>query len=298
MTTIDFAKLSGSGNDFLYIDNRDGRFDSLLNSPGAVGHFARTILARGMGIGADGVIFACDNEVPGFADLSARHFEPDGTEAELCGNGVACFTRWAIDNGWIASDEVKILATAGVVRGKRIDCDYVRVCIPLPEDVRRGLELDAAGRRWQCDFCVTGVPHLVTYVDDLENLDIAQAGPALRYHRDFAPRGVNANFVQVLGVGRLAVRTWEFGVEGETLSCGTGSAASAILTALRQGWPRKYLRGVEPIEVKARSGDTLRVYFELKEDHSVVDLCVETVVRFVCTGRIHGDLAARAIGAG
>ena len=296
MNPIDYAKLSGSGNDFLCIDNRDGRYDSLLSDAARVGHFARTILARGLAIGADGVIFACENEAQGLADFAARHFEPDGSEAELCGNGVACFTRWVIENGWFTADEVKVLATAGVVRGRRLGGGFVRVCIPLPEQMRRGLEIDAGGRRWSCDFCVTGVPHVVTYVEAIADLDIAHAGPALRYHGDFQPRGANANFVQVIGEGEIAVRTWEFGVEGETLSCGTGSSASAILGALRFGWPEKYLRGDAPVLVHARSGDTLRVYFAIADGLNVTDLCIETLVRFVCTGRIHADLAAKATG--
>lgn len=296
MNVIEYAKLSGSGNDFLCIDNRDGRFGPLLADPRRVGHFAHTILRRGLAIGADGVLFACENEAPSLADFTARHFEPDGSEAELCGNGVACFTRWVIENGWAASDEVKVLADAGIVRGKRLEGGYVRVCIPLPEQIRRDFEIEAAGVRWRCDFCVTGVPHVVTYVNDVEALDLEQVGPALRHHGEFRPRGVNANFVQVLSEGRLAVRTWEFGVEGETLSCGTGSSASAILAALRFGWPEKYLRGDAPVHVRARSGDTLRVYFTLAEDLNVTDLCIETVVRFVCTGQIHPDLASKALG--
>jgi diaminopimelate epimerase len=298
MTDIEFAKLSGSGNDFLCVDNRDGRFDFLLADPARVGHFARTILAKGLGLGADGVIFACASEVEGFADLSARHFEPDGGEAELCGNGVACFTRWAIENGWAEGDEVKILTTAGVVRGKPLSGGYIRVCIPLPEDLRRGLTLEAAGQTWHYDYCVTGVPHLVTYVADVEAVDIARVGPALRYHPQFRPRGINANFVQVLSPGLIAMRTWEFGVEGETLACGTGSAAAAIMTSLREGWPVSILRGDQPVQIRVRSGDTLRVYFTLTPQEQVTDLCVETVVRFVASGALHPDMVARAIPGG
>ncbi|MFB3893961.1 MAG: diaminopimelate epimerase [Phycisphaerae bacterium] len=292
---IQFVKISGSGNDFLCIDNRDGRYDPLLADPARVGRLARVICRRGISVGADGVIFACANEVEGFADLSARHFEPDGSEAELCGNGVACFTRWALDNRWVADSEVKILTTAGVVRGKRIDKDYIRVCIPLPESMQQGLEVDTKGRRWDCDFAITGVPHLATYVDDLEDLDIAHWGPLLRYHPRFAPRGVNANFVKVLGVGKLAVRSWEFGVEGETLACGTGSATAAIMAARRFNWPREFLSGDKSVEVLARGGDTLRVYFTLQSGGEVSDLCLETFVRFVFTGTLHEDLVAEAM---
>ena len=298
---IEFAKLSGSGNDFICIDNRNGRFDSLLDCPSEVGRFASTICRRALAVGAYGVIFACiNNEVEGFADLSARHFEPDGSEAELCGNGVACFTRWVCDNGWIAARELKILTIAGVVRGKLLDDGYVRVCITLPEDMRMGLKIQAGDRIWDCDFVITGVPHLVVYVDDLDNLEISKFGPALRYHEQFAPRGVNVNFVKVLSEGSLAMRTWEFGVEGETLACGTGSAAAAILSSRRFNWPADYFAGRKYVNVTARSGSVLRIYFEMTIDTlqqaQVTDLCLETLVSRVYQGVLDDSLVGMAMG--
>ncbi|RPI64361.1 MAG: diaminopimelate epimerase [Planctomycetaceae bacterium] len=294
--SIQFAKLSGGGNDFICIDNRDGRYDALIDQPDAVGHFARSICRRGLSIGADGVIFACSvDELGDFADLAARHFEPNGQDAELCGNGAACFTRWATDNGWVPRKEVKILTTAGVVRGNRIDNDYVRVCIPLPEDIQTNFQITAAGRTWDCDFAVTGVPHVVTFVNNLEDLNIATVGPAIRYHRRFEPRGANADFAQVLDVGCLSLRTWEFGVEGETLACGTGSAAAAILAAKRFGWPKEYLTGQSPVLVRAHSGDVLRVYFTSHDDGTVTDVCIETFVRFAYNGTLHPELAGEAL---
>ncbi len=211
---------------------------------------------------------------------------------------MACFTRWVVDNGWIDSGEVKILTTAGVVRGKRLDDGYVRACIPLPEDIRRNFTVQFDDTLWQCDYAVTGVPHLVTYVDDVDALDLPAIGPTLRYHPQFAPRGVNVNFVQVLGEGHIALRTWEFGVEGETLACGTGSSAAAILAALRFDWPQAYRSNDKPVLVKARSGDTLRIYFDMTADGRIADLCLETIVRFVYLGRLHGDLAAAALNPG
>ena len=295
--TIEFAKLSGSGNDFICLDSRDGRFNELLSSPHRAGHFARVLCCRGMGVGADGVIFAVDSEVEGAANLGARFFEPDGSEAALCGNGTACFLRWVVDNRWVLEPEIRILTSAGVVLGKPADDGFMRVCIPLPEDIRTDLEVPAGGVRWKCDYIVTGVPHLVTYVDDVEAVDVAHFGKALRRSEMFAPPGVNADFVQVLGQGRLALRTFEYGVEDETLACGTGSAGAAILTARRFAWPREYLTGERAILVQARSGDLLRVYVTMDDGGLVSDLCLETVVRFLYQGTIHGDLAARAMNA-
>lgn len=293
--SIRFTKLSGSGNDFVCLDNRDGRFDETISSSERIGHFARALCHRGSGLGADGIVFACRSEVPELADIEARFFEADGSEAELCGNGIACFTHWVIDSNWVRSGELKILTPTGVVRGQNGLCKYVRVCIPDPEDIRRDMELEINGVRWKYDYAVTGVPHVITYVDDVDEVEIHHWGPGLRSHPSFAPRGANANFVQVLGEGKIAVRTWEFGVEGETLSCGTGSAAAAILAFLRFNWPCKYLCGDEAIEIKARSGDVLRVYFVRRDDGTITDVCLETIVRCIYSGELCAEMIAVAL---
>lgn len=295
MDYIEFAKLSGSGNDFICIDTRDGRYDDILASPVRAGHLAATLCHRGMGIGADGLIFACQPEIEGVSDIAARFFEPDGSESQLCGNGTGCFIHWVIESGW-AEDGLKILTPAGVVIGEPSDGKYIRVCIPDPEDIRINFEVRTGDSLLKCDHAVTGVPHLIHYVDDVAAVDLPHLGPLLRYHEQFAPGGVNANFVQVIDEGHLAIRTWEFGVEGETLACGTGSAAAAILAAIHFDWPCDYRCGDKPVLVDARSGDTLRVYFNNKTgDESVSDVCLETIVRFVCRGRVHPDLTGQAL---
>lgn len=291
---IEFAKLSGSGNDFICIDNRDGGFDEIVSSPDSAAHFARGMCHRGTGVGADGLIFASQPELKDVAEIEARFFEADGSETDLCGNGVGCFVHWVAVEKMVTPGETTILTPAGIVRGMNSDGDYVRVCIPTPTDMRWDLDLKACGAKINCDFVVTGIPHVVTYVDDVREADVERLGPALRRHEQFAPRGANANFVQVLEPGRLALRTFEFGVEDETLACGTGSAAAAIMTALRNNWPGEYLRGERPVLIHTRGGDTLRVHFHAHEDGSVSDVCLETVVRFVYIGRVHPDLAARA----
>ena len=295
---ITFCKLSGSGNDFICIDNRDGTFDAILATPAGAGHFARTLCHRGTGVGADGVVFAGTPEVEGVADIAARFLEPDGGEASLCGNGTACFIRWARLCDMIGDGEVKVLTPAGVVTGQDLDAQdgYVRVCIPLPEDLREGLELEVDGKTISCDYVVTGVEHLITYVDDVAKTDVAHLGAALRHHKRFPqPQGVNANFVQVLAEGRLAVRTYEYGVEAETLACGTGSAGAAVLACRRFGWSAPYRTGDAPITVRAPSGDVLRVYVTIDEADAVTDLCLETHVRCAYDGTLCGSLAAEAM---
>ncbi len=291
---ITFSKLSGSGNDFICIDNRDGRYDAMLADTEWISHFSRTLCRRGLGVGADGIVFAlaCDAHTDGFADIAARFLEADGTETYLCGNGTACFVRWAVSKGIVGLGEARILTSAGVVRGRMLEeDDYVRVCIPLPEDQRTDIELDVGGRKLTCDYIVTGIEHVVTYVDDLSAVDVAHLGPLLRNHAYFPqPRGANANFVQVLDTGEIAIRTYEYGVEAETLACGTGSAAAAILSAYRFGWVDEYCTGERPIRIHAPSGDVLRVLFETDADGHINDLCLDTCVRCTYAGEVCPDL--------
>jgi diaminopimelate epimerase len=288
---IEFAKLSGSGNDFICIDNRGGRFNELLKS-GRVAQLARSLCPRGVSVGADGVIFC--GRVAGNGqgvDTEARFFEPDGSEAELCGNGAACFTYWVITNKWLPGPEIKILTSAGVVTAKRVEGDYVRVCIPLPRDRRTDIEITVKGRPWKLDCMITGVPHVIAYVEDVNRVDVAHWGPGIRYHEYFQPRGANANFVQILGEGRIAMRTHEFGVENETLACGTGAAAAAISAAIRYKW-QKQLAGDEPVLVRARSGDFLKIWFTQRTDGAIVDVCLETLVRFVFDGVLRPEVVS------
>jgi len=294
---LEFWKLSGSGNDFICIDNRDESLDALLGNPVTAGHFTKTLCARGHGIGADGVIFAAHSEVEAFADLSARFFEADGSECELCGNGTGCFTRFAVDAGLAAPDpdgQLKILTPAGVIVATTETDGYIRVCIPSPQNRRRDLEISVDGKTFLCDFVITGVPHLVTYVEDIDSVDVARWGKALRNHHDFAPRGVNVNFVQIIEKGTIAVRTFEFGVEAETLACGTGSSAAAIMSGLRNGWDGDLISGKKPVYVKTLGGDTLRIYFTVADDNEITDVCLETIVRPITHGFISEDFLKEA----
>ena len=292
--TIPFTKLTAAGNDFVCIDNCEGQFSALLDDPQRIAHFAHTLCRHHVGIGADGVIFCQHPEIDGVADIGARIFEWDGSEVELCGNGTACFVTWATQMGHV-SGEARILTPAGIVRGERIEDGYTRVCISLPEGLRTDLEVPVDGQLIPCDFVITGIPHAVTFVDDIDTADVAGLGPALRHHEMFKPRGVNADFVEVLSEGEIALRTWEFGVEGETLACGTGSAASAILAAKRFGWVESMAGCDDPILVHTLGGKTLRVRFGVDEAGEFNDLCLESPVDIVYTGVIADELLREAL---
>ncbi|HDZ19917.1 hypothetical protein LCGC14_0094950 [marine sediment metagenome] len=297
LENVSFWKLTAAGNDFFCLDNSDGRFDDLLADPARSGQFARTLCRRHTGIGADGLIFHQRLDTTDEADISARIFEADGSEVELCGNGTACYVHWAFVMGHIPRDEVRILTLAGVMRGSPVDDGYTRVCISLPEQLRTDLQVPVGDQTLTCDFVVTGIPHVVTYVDDIAAADVAGLGPALRHHDLFQPRGANANFVQVLGEGEIALRTWEFGVEGETLACGTGSAAAAMLTARRFDWKPDFTPCDQSVRVHTRGGETLRVFFTVNGRGEIDDLCLESPVHLLYRGDISKGLLAEALSA-
>jgi len=218
---IPFYKMHGAGNDFIVVDDRELLF------PAANRSFIEQVAARRTGIGCDGVILLQPSAA---ADLRMRFLNPDGNEVEMCGNGARCFARLACDLG-AAPAEMQIETAAGLVHAW-VEGAEVRLELPPPSDWKLGLD---AGLERPVDFVNTGVPHAVLRVDDLAAVDLPQVGRTLRCHELFAPEGANANFVRVDEDATLSVRTYERGVEGETLACGTGAAAVALVAA-RHGW--------------------------------------------------------------
>jgi diaminopimelate epimerase len=241
---LSFTKMNGAGNDFVLLDNRD---KALL-----LGHDAiARICDRHRGVGADGLLLVEPAEQG--ADFRMRYYNADGGEAEMCGNGARCFARYAQKVSGTSAAEISFETQAGVI-GARYFGDLVEIVMSDPHSHRPPEELEVNGHRLEVHFLNTGVPHAVVFVDDLEAVDVQRDGSALRYHTAFAPKGTNANFAQATGPSAIAIRTYERGVEGETLACGTGVCASAILHHLRTG-------DASPISVKVRGGDTLQVGF-------------------------------------
>lgn len=246
---LSFTKMNGAGNDFVMLDNRSGAL-SLDTAQIA------QLCDRHRGVGADGVLIV---EPPqNGADFRMRYYNADGGEAEMCGNGARCFGRYAARLAGGDREEVSFETIAGTI-GAKFEGDNVRIAMSDPHSYRPAQEIEVAGRILEVHFLNTGVPHAVVFVDDVEAVDVVRDGAALRYHSEFAPKGTNANFVQVLAPGSLVLRTYERGVEGETLACGTGVCAGAILYHLKSGVP-------SPISVKVRGGDTLQVGFEKTDD--------------------------------
>ena len=245
---LKFTKMNGAGNDFVMIDNRAGELRLSREE------IAR-ICDRHRGVGADGLI-AVEASQNG-ADFRMRYYNGDGGEAEMCGNGARCFAKFA---GRLAhsAEPVRFETMAGVVTAQLLG-ENVQLQMSAPRDLTLRTTLTAAARELVVHFANTGVPHAIVICDDVENVDVATLGAALRNHARFEPQGTNANFIQVLAPQRLAIRTYERGVEGETLACGTGACAAALVHHALTGAPA-------PISVQVRGGDTLEVNFERVDD--------------------------------
>ncbi len=235
---IPFTKMHGAGNDFIVVDDRT------LTFPADNAEFIRQMASRRTGVGCEGIILIQPSES---ADLRMRFINPDGNEVEMCGNGARCFARFACELG-AASAQMKIETVAGVVSAEVLG-EQVRIDLADPSHLELNVDL---GLSWPTDFVNTGVPHVVAWVDDLGDVDVAKWGRTIRYHEHFSPRGTNANFARVENDGSLSVRTYERGVEEETLACGTGAMAVAVLAAQR-AWVSL------PVSVHCASGHDLVV---------------------------------------
>jgi len=265
---LEFTKMNGAGNDFVLFDNRDGR---VKLTPARV----ERLCDRHAGVGADGVIglVPCDS---GRADWAWQFFNSDGSEAEMCGNGARCFARYIqrIANG---AGQFTFETAAGII-GACLEGDQVTVDLTQPTDLRLNDELELNAGPEQIHSLNTGVPHAVLFVPDADRAMVSALGREIRNHAHFAPRGTNVNFVQVLEPGFLRVRTYERGVEGETLACGTGVTASALIGAHLKGFP-------SPVRVQVQGGGHLEVSFG-KNGADFNDVRLKGPADFVFDGRI------------
>lgn len=263
-----FFKMNGAGNDFVVVDNRDG----LLPLSGAV---IERICDRHRGVGADGLL-AVEPSQAG-ADFRMRYYNADGGEADMCGNGARCFARFAARLLPTPPSTLSFETPAGLIRAG-FSGDLVTVNMSDPHDLRAPVTLDVAGLgQREVHFLNTGVPHAVVFVDDVGALDVRTAGSSVRWNPAFSPKGANANFAQVIDPGTLILRTYERGVEDETLACGTGVCATAILHHLATGAP-------SPVGVKVRGGETLEVGFEIPSAEKITGVTLTGPADFVFEG--------------
>jgi diaminopimelate epimerase len=244
---IPFMKMSGSGNDFILIDHRKSVLDEK-----EMKEFAQKVCQRRVSIGADGLILIERSEK---ADFKWRFFNADGSEAEMCGNGGRCAARFAWLKG-IAGPSLTFETLAGILSAQ-VNEKRVKLEMTKPYGLKLEEKVFIEGREHRISSINTGVPHAVLFLEDIEGVDVVKMGRAIRRHPRFAPAGTNANFVRVESPSGLSLRTYERGVEDETLACGTGAVASALVAAL-SGFVKS------PVSVKTRGGESLNVYFEIE----------------------------------
>ena len=234
--TLKFDKYQGAGNDFIIINNLDGKNN-------LSGKQIEQLCDRRFGIGADGLILV---EKSNEADFAMKFYNSDGKTASMCGNGGRCIAKYAFDNK-IASKTMKFTADDGIHEAEIIDSENVKIKMINNESVKvfdDGM------------WTNTGVPHFVKFVDNVDKVDIDTEGRRLADDKRFAPNRTNVNFTD--NANSIRLRTYERGVEGETLACGTGTVATALCINTKNGTP-------SPIALKAKGG-LLKVYFEKKDN--------------------------------
>jgi diaminopimelate epimerase len=266
---LDFIKMNGAGNDFVLYDNRNQSVrlttDQIIR-----------ICDRHRGAGADGIIglVPCTS---GKADWAWEFWNSDGSRAEMCGNGARCFARF-VQRVAGGAGKLSFETVAGVISAE-FQGERVRINLTSPTDERLNLQvpLQSVGPT-TIHSLNTGVPHAVIYVQDADKAPLATAGPEVRRHSVFGPRGTNVNFVQVLGPNSIRVRTFERGVEGETLACGTGVTASALISARVHGF-------TSPVKIRVQGGDDLEVSFR-EAGGGFSDVHLSGPADFCYTGRV------------
>ncbi len=265
---IEFYKMSGSGNDFILIDNRDGSLDV-----GDVVAFVKKVCERKVSVGADGLILV---ERSNKVDFRWRFFNADGSEVEMCGNGGRCAARFAYLLG-IAGERMSFETGAGIIDAE-VRGDVVKLRLTEPRNLVMNDQIRIENKLLFVHSINTGVPHLVHFVRDPDDFDVFNTGRAIRRHEHYQPAGTNANFVAVVDDHTLRVRTYERGVEDETLACGTGSVAAALIAA-RKGLVES------PVDVRVQGGELLRIYFE-KTENGFTKVYLEGRVKMVYQGKL------------
>ncbi len=263
-----FTKAVASGNDFIIIDNRSGELDAREID---WSHVAKDLCRRRLSIGADGLLVL---EASRKADFRMRVINPDGSEVDMCGNGARCSCLYATRVGWGAS--LKFETGAGILEADVVE-ESVKIKMSDPKDTQLEIKLGVDTNIMVVHFINTGVQHVVHLVDGLESYQVNDIGKKIREHTEFAPLGTNANFVGDISGNTASLRTYERGVEGETLACGTGTVASAVVLGLL---------GLvsSPVKMKTQSGEVLTVYYEIK-GNKITDVYLEGQAGIVCVGK-------------
>ncbi|HTD86971.1 MAG TPA: diaminopimelate epimerase [Candidatus Binatia bacterium] len=265
---LEFTKMNGAGNDFVLIDDRARKIQLSREQVVKLCH-------RQRGVGADG-LFLLIPSTSARADWAWEFYNSDGSVADMCGNGARCFARF-IQKVTGANGKTSFETGAGVItatfQGERVTVNLTR-----PKDLALSQKVGVGGNAMMIHSLNTGVPHAVIFVPDADKAMVQQLGAEIRYHPHFAPKGTNVNFAQVLEPNHIRVRTYERGVEGETLACGTGVSASALVASRVHGFK-------PPVKVTVQGGDVLEVSFK-EQNGEFSDVQLTGPAEFVYEGRI------------
>lgn len=272
MNVLSFVKMQGSGNDFVLIEAKS----AFRVSPG----FVRNICDRKFGIGADGVLVISSSRK---ADRRMRIFNADGSEAEMCGNGARCSVLWTAAAIGRGRRSVTLETNAGLVRGE-VTGNLVRLKMTDPEDIRLDIHVAVSGKDYEADYVNTGVPHAVIEVNALDDVPVRDIGRQIRHHKIFSPAGTNVDFIHRQADGMVRIRTYERGVEDETLACGTGSVASAIISVINHEGSGTQAKLTHHVSVKTKSGEVLSVDFKMSKK-KVYDVWLEGQAGIVFEGK-------------
>jgi len=269
MKNIPFTKMAGAGNDFVVINTQSGLNYKTL---------AIKVCDRTNGIGADGLLVLDKSRK---ADYRMRIINADGSEAEMCGNGVRCLASYIVRNRKPKKKLFSIETLAGMILAEA-QGEMAHVRLSNPKDYEQDIPLTIQRRPIHVQFIDTGVPHAIVFVDHLENINVSKIGPLIRYHRRFDPRGTNVNFVEQIRLNLVAARTYERGVEDETKACGTGSVACAIVGYLK-GNPKIQNKEKARMKVKTQGGEILEVTFDINKGR-VSNVWLKGSAKFIAEG--------------
>lgn len=268
MSQIFFIKMSGAGNDFILFDKKFNPDIEL--SPLIIAKLCK----RRTGIGADGVLLISDSvEYP----FEMMYYNADGSTGSLCGNGARCAIYYAHQSGRMGSEKSKFISNGTEYSGQVLESGLIEFFLNHPKKMKQNFKIKAANQLISASYADTGSPHIVikindvlrdsadpsSFYNDLKDFPVVELGREIRYHKDFAPHGTNVNFIQ-LHNGEIKIRSYERGVEDETLACGTGSVAAALISFVKDNIN-------PPIKIHPKSGDELIVDFKI-EDQKVRDI--------------------------
>ncbi len=279
MLEINFTKLTGAGNDFILIDKKLNQ--NLEIAPSLI----KNLCDRRFGIGADGMLVISDVDD---IDFEMEYYNSDGSTGMLCGNGARCIIKYADFTGRIKGAKTKFRFQSTLYSGEVLDENEIKFNLNPPTDIRKDITIEVLGKSFRAAFINTGAHHVVIDLDkqsfdepelcDIEKFPVSKYGRAIRYSDQFAPLGTNVNFISKNG-DEIKIRTYERGVEQETLACGTGSVASAIVL---------YINGysILPISLRTKSSELLKVNFKNSNGEIFEDVTLSGQAKIVFEGRI------------